>query len=107
MQLLLMCTMCKEAPEIGGGADDFADGLDAGARLEQAEAADMREHRHVPRCRQPKHLDHFEAGRARRVLNAHADAQRAGIEFLPQAIFDRLDLLRAWRVGWSQDPTAE
>ncbi len=32
--------------------------------------------------RQPKHLDHLEARRARRVLDAHADPERAGIEFL-------------------------
>ncbi len=82
----------------GGGADDLADRLDARAGFETPEAADMREYRHVPRRGNAKHVDHLEAARAGGVLNAHADAQRPGIQFPVQPLLHPLDLLRRRRL---------
>jgi hypothetical protein len=66
----------------GGGGDHLADRLDAGAGLEAPRTADVHEHRHAAGGGQAKDLDRFRARGARRVDEAHADPQRAGVDLV-------------------------
>ena len=80
-----------------GCADDFLDGLNGRTGLEASEAAHVRIDRQLALRGHAEHVDHFESGRARCVLNAHADAECAGVEFVAQALLYLLDLLgRCW-----------
>ncbi len=77
-----------------GRADDFADGFDAGAGLFATDAADVGEHRHVAVRRRLEDMNDFLPGRARHVLNAHADTECAGIDFAVEASLHASDLIR-------------
>src|SRR5438128_10716232 len=68
-------------------SDDLAHRFDAVAPA-------MYEHRHAAFGGDAKHLDDFLARRPRRVLNTHADAKAARVEFVPQPLLHTLYLLR-------------
>jgi hypothetical protein len=81
----------------GGRADDFLDSFDGRAGLEAPEAPHVRIHREFAFGGDAEHVDHLESSRARSVLNAHADAESASVEFVTQALLNLLDLLRCCR----------
>src|SRR5438128_9702945 len=71
-------------------SDDLAHRFDAVAPA-------MHEHRHAAFGGDAKHLDDFLARRPRRVLNTHADAKAARVEFVPQPLLHTFYLFRG---GW-------
>ncbi len=67
------------------------------ARLDAPGAAHVGIDRQLALGGNSEHVDDFEPRRAGSVLNAHADAEGAGVEFVAQALLDALDLF--WRGG--------
>ena len=77
----------------GGCPNDFFDGFDGGAGLDAAGAAHVGVDRELALGGDAEHVDDFEARGSGSVLNAHADAECAGVEFVAQALLNALDLL--------------
>jgi hypothetical protein len=72
--------------------------LNRGARLNAARAAHVRIDRHAPLGSDAKHVNHFQPGCSRCVLNAHANGQAAGVKFRAQTILYLRDLLGSRRL---------
>src|SRR5580698_388245 len=86
----------------GGGADYFFHRLDGGAGLHASETAHVGVDGKFTLGGDTKHVDDFEPGRSRSVLNAHTDAEAAGIDFVAQPLLNFGDLAGRCRVvrGW-------
>ncbi len=85
-----MCTMCSEAPVMAAAPiTSLTDSMEDPGSTRPA-AAHMGVNRHPALGGQTEHVDHFQPRGSRRVLNAHADGQAAGVQFRAQALFDSL-----------------
>jgi hypothetical protein len=81
----------------GRRADDFFDGLDRRTRLDAACAPHVGIHRQLALGSYAEHVDHLEPRGPWDVLNAHADAERAGVELIAQALLNVSNLFGGGR----------
>ena len=77
-----------------GCSDHFLDRFNIGAGLQASETADVGVDGYLSLGGNSEHVDYFEARGAGCVLNAHANAEGAGVEFVTQTLLDLLYLVR-------------
>ncbi len=81
-----------------GRTNHFLHRFDGGARLHASGATQVGVDGQLALGGHAEHVDDLEASRAGRVLDAHADAECAGIEFLAQALLNAFDLFGRGRL---------
>src|ERR1035438_433793 len=82
----------QSSPGDRGCSDDFLGGLDCRSGLNVPGATHVSIDRHLALGRHSEDVNDLETGGAWGVLNAHADAESAGIKLVAQTLPNALDL---------------